>query len=153
MIEVRNGRLGKSVYATQALKPRQVILRGRGTRVPYRTRHSFQVDHDMHVVVPTAIQLINHSCEPNCGLWIPRGTEVLEVHALEPLEPGQELSLDYASFEQEIRFMPGACLCGAAGCRGRITGYAELPFELRARYGPYVAEYLREQEAVAPCAS
>ncbi|MBV8464170.1 MAG: SET domain-containing protein-lysine N-methyltransferase [Acidimicrobiales bacterium] len=146
MIEVREGRLGKGVYATQVLEPGQLILSGWGPRLPQRTRHSFQVDHDVHILIPTAIELINHSCEPNCGVLLRRGTEALEIHTLRRIEPGEELLTDYATFESEIQFMTGPCQCGAPSCRGRVTGYWDLSPERRRALGPYVAPYLRELE-------
>jgi uncharacterized protein len=147
MIEVRAGHLGQSVFATRAIEKGQVILRGWGPRVPERTRHSFQVDHDTHVVIRTPIELINHSCEPNCGVWLRKGVPVMEIHALRRIEPGEELATDYATFEYEIEHMTGDCLCGTPSCRGRITGYKDLPEELRDAYGPYIADYLEEIEA------
>jgi hypothetical protein len=149
MIEVREGRLGKSVYAARRLEPGAILLSGWGPRVPVRTRHSLQVDHDTHIVTGPPIELINHSCEPNCGVLVRRAAELLEIHALRRIEAGEELTTDYATFESDIWFMKGPCLCGARACRGRITGYWDLPPERRAAYLPYIAEYLREREAVA----
>jgi len=152
MIEVREGRLGKSVHAIQFVYPGQVILTGWGSRVPRRTRHSFQVDHDCHVVINTEIELINHSCEPNCGVFLRRGLPSLEIHALRQIEPGEELTTDYATFEYEIDFMTDPCRCNTPKCRGRITGFRDLPDELKVEYGPYIAEYLREHEALVSAA-
>ncbi len=148
MIEVRDGHLGRSVDATRAIAPGEVVLTGRGRPSPHRTRHSFQVDHDAHVILGAPIELINHSCDPNCGLLVRRGTPHVEVHALRTIAPGEELTFDYASWEAEIQFMTGPCLCGAAACRGRVTGYDGLPADRRAALGPYVAEYLREAEVL-----
>jgi hypothetical protein len=142
MIEVRDGRLGRAVYATAPLLPGRPVLQGWGPDVPARTRHSFQVDVDRHVVIPTPIELINHSCDPNCGVLLRRGVERLEIHPLRPIAPGEELTTDYATFEYSVEFMDGPCRCGSAACRGRITGYKDLPADRRAAFGPYLAEYL-----------
>ena len=147
MIAVRSGRLGQGIYATTALEPGQVILRGWGHRVPHRTRHSFQVGMDTHVVINSPVELINHSCEPNCGVLVRPEVERLEIHALRRIEPGEELTTDYASFEYEILFMPGPCLCGAPSCRGKVVGYKGLPADRRAALGPYIAPYLRELDS------
>ena len=77
MYEVRKGRLGKCVEATEVIPQGTAIMRGWGYRVPARTRHSLQVDHDTHVVIRTPIELINHSCEPNCGVVVRREVPVL----------------------------------------------------------------------------
>jgi D-alanine-D-alanine ligase len=57
----------------------------------------------------------NHSCEPNTGY---RG---LNVVALRPIETGEELTLDYATF-MPATMRPFECRCGSARCRGTITG-------------------------------
>jgi hypothetical protein len=147
MIEVREGRLGKCVHAARDIAPGEVILTGWGPCSPVRTRHTIQVDHDLHVTIRSPIELINHSCEPNCGVLIRRGVPSLEIHALRAIRAGEELSTDYASFEDEIQYMTGPCLCGTPSCRGRITGYHDLPEHRRAALGPYIAEYLQELEA------
>jgi uncharacterized protein len=148
MFEIREGHLGRAVYATKPIATGEVIFQGRGERIPQRTRHSFQIDVDTHVVVRTPIELMNHSCEPNCGVLVRREAMVLEIHALRTIEEGEELTTDYATFEVEIQFMDGPCLCGSAHCRGRITGYWALPADRRAALGPYIAEYLRELDAL-----
>lgn len=147
MYEVDEGRLGKCVRATEVLPEGQVVLRGWGYRVPRRTRHSIQVDHDTHVVINTPIEMLNHSCEPNCGVLVRLHVPILEIQALRRIEPGEELVIDYAMFESEIEFMTEPCLCGTAACRGQITGYRDLPEDVRASYGPYIASYLRQGDA------
>jgi len=147
MYEIREGRLGKSVEASTVIPKGALILRGWGPTIRHRTRHSLQVDHDTHVIIRSPVELINHSCEPNCGVIIRREVPCLEIHAMRRIERGEELTTDYGTFEYEIEFMTGPCLCGTASCRGRITGYRDLPEELKASYGPYIAPYLREIDA------
>ncbi len=146
MIEVREGPWGRSVYAARLIEKGEFILGGWGFQVPQRSRHSFQVDHDTHIVIRTPIELINHSCEPNCGVLVKREEQVLEIHALRDIQPGEELFSDYAMFEYHIQFL-GDCLCGSAHCRGQITGFKDLPNDVRDAYGPYIAEYLVEMDA------
>jgi hypothetical protein len=152
MIEIRDGRLGKGVATITEVAAGTVILRGWGPRVPQRTRHSIQVDRDTHVVIPPPIAFLNHSCAPNCGVLVRNEVPVLEIHALTTIAPGEELTIDYATFESEIEHMTGPCLCGAPSCRGRVTGYRDLTEERRAAYGPYVAPYLREIDAAVAAA-
>jgi uncharacterized protein len=138
--------LGRGVYARAAIDAGEVVLTGWGPRVP-RSRHSFQIGPDEHVRIANEIELINHSCEPNCGVLLPLGAELLQVVALRRVEAGEELTTDYAMHDYEIEFMPAVCLCGSALCRGRVTGYRDLPSERRRAYGRYVAEYLPLLEA------
>lgn len=146
-IELRNSRLGQSVYTVRPFQKGQLIFCSWGVFSTRRSRHSIQIDHDSHLIPDPPLQFFNHSCAPNCGLLIRSGADEIGVHALRRIEPGEELTIDYDTFEYEIEFMPGPCLCKTPSCRGRITGYKDLPAHLRKAYGPYVAEYLRETEA------
>lgn len=146
-LEIRQNHLGRCVRTTRPIPKGRLILRTWGLPVQKRTQYSIQVDADRHIVVPPPLQLFNHSCEPNCGLVIRRGVEMMEVHALRPIVAGEELTLDYETFEYEIKFMDGPCMCNAPSCRGMINGYKTLPPALREAYGPYIAEYLRLMKA------
>ena len=57
----------------------------------------------------------NHSCNPNTAY------DGLNVFSLRPIATGEELTLDYAAFLDE-HMEPFECSCGAANCRGLITG-------------------------------
>src|SRR5205807_270275 len=83
-----------------------------------------RIDHDLHLVPPSPMKYLNHSCEPNCGLLIRRGVEWLEIHALRDIVAGEELTLDYETFEEEFEAMTGPCLCQSPNCRGRLRGNA-----------------------------
>jgi hypothetical protein len=146
LMEVRPGRLGKGLFATRPLSRGQVLLKRWGPRTPSRSRHSVQVDVDTHIIPLPPLHLIAHSCEPNCGLLVRREAELLELHALRRIDAGEELTVDYATFEYDIEFLAGPCSCHAPSCRGRVTGYKDLPDERRRAYGAYIAEYLREME-------
>ena len=55
---------------------------------------------------------INHSCEPNVGF---AGNTVLV--ATRDISPGEELTTDYALFDDYDGMMP--CRCGTPSCRAR----------------------------------
>jgi hypothetical protein len=76
----------------------------------------------------------------------------IEVRALRPIAAGEEITFDYATFEYEVENVAAPCLCGAAKCRGRVPGFRHLPADVKARYGEYIAEYLRvlETEVTVP---
>jgi hypothetical protein len=48
-----------------------------------------------------------------------------------------------------IEHFPDRCLCGAATCRGAVSGWKDLPEERKAAYGELVAPYLREVDRLA----
>jgi D-alanine-D-alanine ligase-like ATP-grasp enzyme len=80
---------------------------------------------------------INHSCEPNA--WL----HGLDLVARLDIAPGQEITLDYATFYNEL--MPAfQCDCGEPACRGTITG-ADLMAPFVARYGDHVSDYVRRR--------
>jgi D-alanine-D-alanine ligase len=78
---------------------------------------------------------INHSCDPNA--WL----EGLDLVARRPIEAGEEITIDYATFIAET----GAsfeCLCHAEHCRGTITPHDwQLP-ELCRRYAEHCSPYI-----------
>ena len=82
---------------------------------------------------------VNHSCEPNT--WLTG----LDVEARTRIEPGDEITLDYATFYNEV--MPDfECDCGADGCRGTVRGTDYLqPFV--DRYWSHVSDYVRRRRA------
>jgi hypothetical protein len=148
-IEVGPGRLGHSVYATQAFRPGEELFRAWGPYTTLRSRHSVQVDTDLHIITSAPLRFMNHSCAPNCGLLIRSGVEWLEVRALQAIQWADELTLDYNTFESKVEFLDGPCLCGSPSCLGAVRGYEYLPQERREVYGIYVAEYLRAAAEVA----
>ena len=77
------------------------------------------------------------NCEPSA--WI----QGLDVAARTAIEPGDEITLDYATFCNEI--LPSFhCDCGAPACRGTIHGTDHLaPFV--DRYGDHVSDYVRRK--------
>ena len=57
-------------------------------------------------------RFVNHSCRPTC---MAPGLD-LEI-AIRDIEPGEQLTGDYASYNLVSEF---ACLCGAVECRGHV---------------------------------
>ncbi|MES1194059.1 MAG: SET domain-containing protein-lysine N-methyltransferase [Solirubrobacterales bacterium] len=92
--------------------------------------------------------MVNHSCEPNCGVRLNAG-KAFDFVARWPIAAGQELTFDYAMRNFTIDHFPTVCLCGAEWCRISVTGWKDLPAARKADYGELVAPYLREMDAVA----
>ena len=87
---------------------------------------------------------INHSCDPSA--WL----EGLDVVARRAIAPGEEITLDYATFCNEV--MPAFdCRCGAADCRGTIRGEDFLA-DFVARYDGHVSDYVRRRREAAGAA-
>lgn len=80
---------------------------------------------------------INHSCDPNA--WL----EGLNVVARRPIEPGEEITTDYATYCDE-RMPPFACECGADECRDVVRGEDYL-LDLVARYEGHLSDHIRRR--------
>ncbi len=75
--------------------------------------------------------LVNHSCNPNLGLWQTGGETYLL--SLRDIEVDDELSFDYStSMVDEPWSME--CACGDAICRGTIGNFLDMPSDVQQRY-------------------
>ena len=112
-----------------------------------RQSRSIQVDTDLYLVsgeTPEAGDMLNHSCEPNCGLL----GQMLIV-AMRDIAPGEELSFDYAMCDasdyDEFR-----CLCGEPTCRTVVTGSDWRDPGLQETYAGWFSPYLARRIAALP---
>jgi uncharacterized protein len=110
--------------------------------LPDKLRNSeVQIADGFHLVALTEAEyepvmlFLNHSCEPNVGF---AGNTVLV--AMRAIAPGEELTTDYALFDDSDEVM--ACRCAAASCRGTISGRDWQRPELQRKYGGYFSSYL-----------
>jgi uncharacterized protein len=83
---------------------------------------------------------VNHSCEPNVGFL---GNVVLA--AMRDIAEGEEITTDYALFD--VSDEPMDCSCGAAGCRGVITGTDWRDPVRQSRYDGWFSRYLADRQA------
>lgn len=64
---------------------------------------------------------MNHSCEPS-AVFVDAGEAYAGVMvATRDLLPGDEVTYDYCTSEDDSLSPTWSCLCGAAGCRGTVT--------------------------------
>jgi uncharacterized protein len=89
----------------------------------------------------SAARYINHSCQPVCRLKMVAENSLLVV-ALRDLEPGCEVTIDYATFEHERQGARIECKCGSLACRGVVAGFSELPRAQKIRLAPLALPYL-----------
>jgi SET domain-containing protein len=75
---------------------------------------------------PTQWAPQNHSCAPNTTF------DGLDVVAMRPIAVGEELTIDYAQ-SMNADSEPFDCRCGAASCRGWVTGTAGNSVSARER--------------------
>ena len=100
-----------------------------------------QVTDDLFLAPLTAdefeevMMFLNHSCEPNVGVQ----GQIVFV-AMRDVAAGEELTLDYGTIDHDAE--PMACRCGAAACRGTITGDDWRRPDLQRKYGDHFAWHL-----------
>src|SRR5215475_15248318 len=80
----------------------------------------------------------NHSCDPNIGVC----GQIIFV-AMRDIAAGEELTHDWATTDDDTYEL--ACRCGAASCRGTVTGQDWRKPELQAKYGEHMSWYLRRR--------
>lgn len=78
---------------------------------------------------------INHSCKPNVGMGDDR-----TFVAMKDINPGEELTLDYAFVDNEKYEFK--CNCGSPNCRGTITGFDWKNPQIQKKYHDYFSPYL-----------
>jgi SET domain-containing protein len=128
-----------------AIKGGHVVDTATLNTLPEKLRNSdVQIADGFHLVAledaeyEPVMLFINHSCEPNVGF---AGNIVLV--AMRDIETGEELTTDYALFDDYDGRMP--CRCGTESCRSVIDGRDWRRPELQRRYGPYFSWYLRRR--------
>jgi uncharacterized protein len=148
-----SGIAGRGLFAVAPIATNEVVAVKGGhivdtatwARLPERLQNSdIQITDDLHLVAldeaeyEPVMLFINHSCEPNVGF---AGNIVLV--AMRDIAPGEELTTDYALFDDYDGAME--CGCGTTACRGVIDGRDWQRPELQRRYGPYFSWYLRRR--------
>ena len=109
-----------------------------------RQGRSIQIDEDLYLVssdTPEPGDMLNHSCEPNCGL---AGSSLLV--AMRDIEPGEELCFDYAMCDASD-YDEFTCLCGELTCRGTVTGSDWRDPVIQAKYMGWFSPYLMRRIA------
>lgn len=130
-----NAIAGYGMYATRHIAANELVFSGEGRaqriitrrfvaenwpdkeKLTFR-RYAYPLSNEVFLLWdddPAEWAPQNHSCQPNTAY------DGLNVIALTPIRPGQELTLDYASFLDE-HMEPFECHCGAPNCRKLIEG-------------------------------
>jgi hypothetical protein len=148
------GRKGRGIFATEAI-PAGTTVCGFGGMVVERAEfdaldddlrtHSIQVDDRLYLVSmpPYAdADLINHSCEPNCGI-----VGSLIVVTMRDVDAGEELCFDYAMSDTND-YDEFVCACDTPSCRRLVTGGDWRLPELQERYRGYFSAYIERKIAL-----
>ncbi|MEA2139410.1 MAG: hypothetical protein QOG56_2560 [Solirubrobacteraceae bacterium] len=139
------------VFATRDFAAGETVLLGvPGRPAPANHSHANQVSLTAFVFEDGLGPKVNHSCDPNCGVRFDAAADGFDFVALRPIARDEEITFDYAMRNYVVEHFPHRCLCGAARCRGRVTGWKDLPAERKAAYGELVAPYLLEADRAQP---
>lgn len=122
---------GLGVYAARPFQAGEYVLAFGGQMIPLPEiadfTHYIQVT-PLHFFGPSGEidDYINHSCDPNCGLYL-EGNDLV-VRALREIKPLEQITFDYSTnmFAEPTSF---DCCCGAEQCRGRVGNFFLLPEE------------------------
>ncbi len=154
-IEVRSSRVdGLGLFASAAIDADVIVIRLGGRLVTTSELHqlfadtppehyvdTFAVDDDLHIVLPagTVVHYGNHHCDPT--IW---PTGAFDLVTRRAVGAGEELTIDYGLISDDPTFRM-ECSCGAATCRGVITGEDWRIPELRDRYAGHWAPGLQHR--------
>jgi hypothetical protein len=106
-----------------------------------RVARSLQLDEATYLLsgpLPEAGDMINHSCDPNCGAF---GTS--SVIAKSDIEMGEELTFDYAMTDAS-QYDEFKCFCGKENCRGKITGNDWQDPILQSKYNNFFSSFIKK---------
>jgi SET domain-containing protein len=149
---------GRGLFATAPIAAGEIVAIKGGHVVDTATLQSLperlqnaeiQIADGFHLVATEEAEyepvmlFLNHSCEPNVGF---AGNIVLV--AMRDVAPGEELTTDYALFDDHDGQM--TCQCGTGSCRAVVSGTDWKRPELQRKYGRYFSSYLLERFAGQP---
>jgi hypothetical protein len=133
-----------------AIKGGHIVTTAALRSLPERLQNSeVQIAGGFHVATvedagyEPVMLFINHSCEPNVRF---AGNIVLV--AMRGISPGEELTSDYALFDNYDGMM--RCQCATPSCRGTIGGRDWQRPDLQRKYGSYFSSYLLHRLASQP---
>jgi hypothetical protein len=115
-----------SLLAVRPFAPGEVIVQLEGKPAARPTRFTIQVWLDAHLdpisdrVSPW--KFMNHSCDPNLAIDVPRRVIV----ARRAIAAGDELCFNYNTTEWDMH-EPCVCRCASSQCVGVVRGFAHLP--------------------------
>lgn len=152
-LEVRNApeKGGYAVYARTGLKKNEVLAVWGGLVVTFeqvlalphdQQGHTIQVHEGLYLApigMDEPADYINHSCNPNAGI-----NGQITLVAMREIAANEEITFDYAMADSSS-YDEFNCACGAAHCRGRVSGNDWKRPELWTRYDGYFSTYLQKR--------
>ncbi len=145
-----SGDRGDGIFATRCFRVGETVMAGEiKRRLPGNHSHATQIGLTEYVLLDGLGSKVNHSCDPNCGIRINAGGAP-DLVARRNIPVGAEVTFDYAMRNYSIEHFPARCRCQAASCRGALTGWKDLPDDVKRAYRGLVAPYLLELDRQEP---
>ena len=139
---IGDSKFGKGVFATQAITKGSLVLKLTGPKISLQEVYlkgehqcnPLQIADEMYIDLEPPGLLINHHCDPNCGI-----RDDIDIIALRDIKEGDEIFYDYSTtisddFEEDGTefFMP--CDCEDIQCRYKIGDFKYLSKSKRRYY-------------------
>ncbi|MEM7269902.1 MAG: SET domain-containing protein-lysine N-methyltransferase [Pseudomonadota bacterium] len=153
-VEKRGSKIeGRGLFCIAAIKADETVVIKGGHVFDRRTRDELaktlgpaeiQIDGDLFIGPVTeqereaSMMCLNHSCDPNLHI-----VGQISFRASRDIEPGEELTFDYATGDDDDWEME--CACGAVVCRGVVTGKDWRLPEIQRRYAGRFSDYLERK--------
>lgn len=142
--------VGRGVFVTRDFAEGETILELRGRLIDFqaslakgdRECDALQIAADSYLDLEPPGVLVNHSCDPNTGVF--SGPRLV---ALRDIRAGEEIRYDYSTTMDEDHWtLP--CSCCAPQCRGVVRDFKWLPKERKLEFirRRAVLEYIVESE-------
>jgi uncharacterized protein len=138
------GSKGMGVFTTRDFKRGETVVIGKSiSQSSERTIYTIQTDRNVHVMMDEPAVRINHSYTPNTGV---RNNQwgAYDFVALEDIPSGSEIFFDYETTEDDLTAdFQACCPLPADRSAAESRGFHSLPPSVKARYGEFIADYLK----------
>lgn len=141
---------GYGVFSMESVKKGQFIAELKGSKVHYESKVFGQsnrydnwigIGKDLWIDPIDEFQYLNHSCNPNAGL---KGLRKLKLYALRAIEPGEEITIDYSTTEEDPDYGFENLDTSPEGYRKYIGAIDTLPEEVFHKYLPYIPTHFKK---------
>jgi len=146
---------GVGVFARRDLAVGEYVLTFRGDRLLKEQisdfTHCLEIGNGYFLGPSGDVDdFVNHSCSPNCGVYVEGGEMVLR--AIRVIHANSELTFDYSTVMQHDP-TTFHCQCGSRWCRRVVGPFASLPPSARRRYLRLkcVPLFARQSVMIADC--
>ncbi len=141
---------GYGIFTKQAIRKGGFIAELRGSKVLYKSTIQGQsnryenwigIGKDTWIDPIDEFQYLNHSCNPNAGL---RGSRILKLYAMRDIEPGEEITIDYSTTEEDPDYCFENTETTGPYTRRFIGPVQSLPKDIFEKYLPFIPDHFRK---------